>query len=394
MGIAFVFNMRLRRTASALAKIALIVCVTVAAGRAWQSEQVVHAVVKSSEADAENPKRLSGKYPKPQPTTPDVDVAWKQEPAPPPPLSARQTWHRPATIQRAKSVGVTTPAERGPRQRAFDADRTLRNAAFKQQLQRLATPQNTVVVMLTNTGQSGMLWNFGCRCEHRGIPWKNGTVVYALDSEIETTLRSRGVTTRRSPEVEIHDAAKTFSDAQFAKVVFWKNAVVHDVLSMGFNVLFQDVDVVWKQDPRQWFESADPTVDIFWTYDGGNSAQQPLYVNSGFFYVRNNERTRAFWEEAYLNGHRGNSQQGTLEKLLVHHYFNNGLQLHVLDDRFVNGHLLPLGKKNPNVPEDWIVAHASWAYNQATKVEKFKAFGEWDTDCVENQPRRAAMNQS
>ena len=57
--------------------------------------------------------------------------------------------------------------------------------------------------MLTNTGQSDLLWNFGCRCDPRGIPWKNGTVVYALDSEIETTLRSRGVTTWHPSDVEI-----------------------------------------------------------------------------------------------------------------------------------------------------------------------------------------------
>ena len=59
-----------------------------------------------------------------------------------------------------------------------------------------------------------------------------------------------GFATYRSDGVSIESAAKVFGDVTFKRVVFWKNAVVHDVLQMGFNVLFQDVDIVWKQDPR------------------------------------------------------------------------------------------------------------------------------------------------
>jgi len=279
-------------------------------------------------------------------------------------------------------VGIATPKDRGRKQHAFDADQARRHATLKPRVQRLSTPHNTVVVMLTNTGQRDLLWNFGCRCDHRGIPWKNGTVVYALDRETETALRSRGVTTWRPSNVEIHGTSKYFGDSNYQKTVFWQNAVVYDVLSMGFNVLYQDLDVVWNQDPRPWLESADPSVDIFWMYGGVNKYQQPLYVNGGFFYVRNNKRTRAFWEEAYLNGHRGNSQQKNLEKLLVHHYFNNGLQLHVLDDRFANGNLM--GLKKHRVPNNWLVAHASWTKNATYKIQKFKILGEWDKNCVAN----------
>ncbi|KAK3252595.1 hypothetical protein CYMTET_38128 [Cymbomonas tetramitiformis] len=265
----------------------------------------------------------------------------------------------------------------GQLQKKFDNEAPRRHAELRSVLQRLAR-NNAVVVMVTNWGQSPLLWNFGCRADFRGIPWKNFTFVYALDADIQDVLQERGVASWRPNKVNIRNVSKKFGDSQYAKTVFWQIAMVHDILSMGYDVLAQDVDLVWRKDPLKFFAEADPDTDMFWMNDPA-SLQQPLYINGGFVYVRNNARTRAFWTEAYNHGHSHNSQQSILRPLFVHHYFNNGLRLHVLDNRFANGPLL--GIKKHEVPSDWIVAHASWTHNMTDKVAKFRTLGEWDEHC-------------
>lgn len=105
-------------------------------------------------------------------------------------------------------------------------------------------------------------------------------------------------------------------------------------MQLGYNLLFQDVDLVWREDPRRYFfQPRAAAVDMCWQYDGGNRHQQPLYANSGFIFVRNTRRSRLFWREAFLLGHTQRSQQGITLPLLVHHYFNSGLRLHILGKR-------------------------------------------------------------
>ena len=41
----------------------------------------------------------------------------------------------------------------------------------------------------------------------------------------------------------------------------------------------------------------------------------------------NTRRSRLFWREAFLLGHTQRSQQGITLPLLVHHYFNSGLNV-------------------------------------------------------------------
>ena len=227
--------------------------------------------------------------------------------------------------------------------------------------------------MLTNTRQSDLLWGFGCRCDPRGIPWKNGTVVYALDREIEAILRSRGVTTWHPSKVEIPDAAYTFSDSQFAKVVFWKNAVRRLVDGIQRSLSRRRVETRSSR-------SSPPTrasTSFGRTREG---IQTNSRCTSGFFYVRNNERTRAFWEEGYMNGHKGNSQHPFREKRLVHHYFNNGLQLHVLGDRFASFTGSPKTPRSRRLDRCPRILDPKFHVQNPSR--KLQVLGEWDENCV------------
>ena len=219
--------------------------------------------------------------------------------------------------------------------------------------------------------------------------------VYALDAPLHETLEQHGVASYHPGGINLGEVVHKFSQGNFPNIVFWKSAVVHDVLSMGFDVLYQDIDIVWQSSPLPYFRArllARSEVDMFFSYDGGNPHQQPIYANAGFFFVRQSNRSRTFWQEAYACASSMNSQQAILRPLLLQHYFNNNLRLHILGPRFVGGHQLDLnGPSSTNpIPRDWIIAHASWTFNATQKVAKLTGIGEWDGACVARGLQKAS----
>ena len=175
-------------------------------------------------------------------------------------------------------------------------------------------------------------------------------------------------------------AVEEFGDDDFGRLMFPKTAVVQDLLSIGYDVLFQDVDVVWLKDPYDFLLSADRRMlDAQFMYDGPNSHYAPLHVNSGFFFLRNSPHCRDFWRLVHRNYdkvcHYG-SQQRVVNMILVHRYFQ-GLKLDVLPEAdFANGHLFTWDNVS-GLPQDPYVIHCSWTSNLAHKMKKYRLAGLW-----------------
>jgi Nucleotide-diphospho-sugar transferase len=69
---------------------------------------------------------------------------------------------------------------------------------------------------------------------------------------------------------------------------------------LGFDVLFQDTDLVWLKDP--WPVFSDPEVDAYLSDDGSRAERfAPLYANGGFFYLRSNQRVISFMHSIFLS---------------------------------------------------------------------------------------------
>jgi hypothetical protein len=68
-----------------------------------------------------------------------------------------------------------------------------------------------------------------------------------------------------------------------------KVIVVQVISMLGYDMLFQDVDIVWYSNPLDYFHSqtgASADYDIFFQDDGGHSVRYaPYSANSGFYYV-------------------------------------------------------------------------------------------------------------
>ena len=297
---------------------------------------------------------------------------------------ARKTRKKHGNANLGVSRGRPEPEKR---QQAFDAHREQRHAAIGPTIKKMAaTNKNTIIILLVNSGQMSLFLNFICSCEKRNLAWKEFVFVFALDAKAKVLLDHLGVASYHLDDTDIANAAKVFSDTTFSKVIFFKTAVTYDVLLLGVNVLFQDVDIVWKSSPVAYFQDpAREEIDMFFMKDGNSNTQQPLYANSGFHFNRYNERTLKLWEETYLNAHTAPVQQQVIQPLLIHHFFVNSLRVYILPNEFANGNLWQIPGGTGRIPKNWIVLHASWTSNLPHKVKKFIATNEWYDACIEDK---------
>lgn len=166
------------------------------------------------------------------------------------------------------------------------------------------------------------------------------------------------------------------------------------VSMLGYNFLFQDVDVVWFKNPLDYFLLGEAAteyrdIDIFFQDDGGHSVRYaPYSANSGFYYVRNSDLTRNFLTSILMSGDmvlRANSHQQALVAILSEHVSLYGLKVKVFarnTPNFPGGYQYHLksgeymkafysGKVHP------YIFHMSWTHNKENKLLFFKQMGEW-----------------
>jgi len=165
----------------------------------------------------------------------------------------------------------------------------------------VASKDNTVVVMVCNWGQSELLVNFVCSTRARGLPLDK-ILVFATDSETYQLGVALGIAA-----FDVQDAfgemptgaARRYGDKRFMGMMLSKVYCVHLISALGYDLLFQDVDVVWYRNPLSFFQNRDESgdFDFYFQDDGAHSNRYaPYSPNSGFYYVRQNDRTRYFFE--------------------------------------------------------------------------------------------------
>lgn len=242
---------------------------------------------------------------------------------------------------------------------------------------------NTVLAMTLNRGFSDLLLNWVESCDRHGIKVRSWTLIAALDEETAAQFEALGFAVyladpaygKQSP-----DPATAYGDKIFRDMMFPKTAVVQDLLNIGHDVLFQDVDLVWKKDPSDFLLRPERHIlDVQFMYDGPNIFYAPLHANSGFFFLRNNEQSRVFWQQVYDHFDKVyayGGQQRHVNTLLVARYFR-GLKLDILQEAdFANGHLFT-SKDVSKLPSDPYVIHCSWTRNLEHKMEKYHKANLW-----------------
>jgi len=161
---------------------------------------------------------------------------------------------------------------------------------------------------------------------------------------------------------------------------------------LGVDMLFQDVDIVWYKNPLDFFHNKDSPIyfyDMYYQDDGSHSTRYaPWAPNSGFYYVRQNERTKHFLTSLLMSGDlvlKTFSHQQAMTAVLAEHASLFGLRVKVLsrdEDDFPGGY--HFHRKNGEFLRDMFagtrkpyIFHMSWTKNKDNKLLFMRQMGEW-----------------
>ncbi|KAJ1419017.1 hypothetical protein B484DRAFT_453505 [Ochromonadaceae sp. CCMP2298] len=119
-------------------------------------------------------------------------------------------------------------------------------------------PGADVVVMVVNAGEMDLLANFCCSCRTHNVSTRN-MLVFAGSPEVVPLIESLGCMGLHHAEAFAsvsRNASYEYLDGTFIDMMWYKSFSVWLLLKMQYNVLFQDVDLVWFRDPVQYFRTA------------------------------------------------------------------------------------------------------------------------------------------
>lgn len=242
------------------------------------------------------------------------------------------------------------------------------------------------IVMVANEGVMDLLLNYLCSAEAAQIDLST-VVVFVGDQRYISLVENMGVKGIYSPALGSmpSHAARGYLDETFSRMMWFKATSVYLALHSGFDVMFQDVDLVWLQDPFPHFEAQDG--DILFMDDGARTPRYtPFFVNSGFYFVKNNERTLYMFETMMKCAASEIGQTHSHQSVLIrhiaeaHHLF--GLKIFVLDTKlFPSGQTYHENKKQVRRIQERTfrpyVFHMCWTSNRVDKVVYFKDMKLW-----------------
>ena len=188
------------------------------------------------------------------------------------------------------------------------------------------------------------------------------------------------------PQVE----SARYGDHTFALLMIAKVICVQLVNELGYDLLFQDVDIVWHKDPFEFFHESNSigNFDAYFQDDGSRQERYaPFSANSGFYFIRSNPRTKILFRTMLYSGDliiACRSHQQILIALLEEYNSLLGLTVKVLsreEDDFPGGYHYNMRKDFMRKMIDGKITpyifHMSWTLNKVNKVEYLHQMGMW-----------------
>jgi hypothetical protein len=131
--------------------------------------------------------------------------------------------------------------------------------------------RRSLIIMVLNEGVVDLFLNFLCSCRSSGILSQiiDSLVVITGQEHLVTLIGSMGVKAffHSSLGPIPKKAADFYGDRTFGMLMWFKITSVYLALKAGFNVLFQDVDLVWMENPLPILERMNSN-DIIFMDDG------------------------------------------------------------------------------------------------------------------------------
>ncbi|KAL3793475.1 LOW QUALITY PROTEIN: hypothetical protein ACHAW5_001650 [Stephanodiscus triporus] len=144
----------------------------------------------------------------------------------------------------------------------------------------------TVIILTCNLGQSELLLNFACSARARGFDLKNVVVFLRIDERVGGGYGTCDIYEEKLMASIPKEQAAQYGDTVFSSVMFAKVLCVQLVNELGYDLLFQDVDVVWYKSPLDFFhDKALPVFDMYFQDDGSRSLRRGIYSDNSFTHL-------------------------------------------------------------------------------------------------------------
>lgn len=177
------------------------------------------------------------------------------------------------------------------------------------------------------------------------------------------------------------NAPLRFGQGGHRAIVALKMIFSFDIISLGYNVIHQDTDVVWFKNILNFNFLKNNVLDIVMTSDGRVDTLGP--GNGGLIIINSNCKTKIFLQT--IIEYIGliilvKNEQMIWNQFLMAYDFRQIMFEMLNPTKFVNGDQwsIELQESSGNrLSNDIWFAHASWTHTHMTKITKFKIIGAW-----------------
>ncbi|KMS99898.1 hypothetical protein BVRB_1g017460 [Beta vulgaris subsp. vulgaris] len=136
---------------------------------------------------------------------------------------------------------------------------------------------------------------------------------------------------------------KVFMSHDFINMMWSRTLFLRDVLKKGYNFIFTDTDVIWLRNPFKILTTNKTRhFDIQFSIDvyNGNSSSTKNPINTGFYFVKSNNKTISLFEKWYelKDNSTGLKEQDVLQHMTWEGVLTElGIRARFLDTRFFSG---------------------------------------------------------
>jgi hypothetical protein len=171
-------------------------------------------------------------------------------------------------------------------------------------------------------------------------------------------------------------AEKLFMSEDYLKMMWRRLGFLGEILKRGYNIVFSDTDIMWLRNPLgRLAEDAD--IQITCDKYNGNPLDVKNEANTGFMYVRSNERTISFYRYWYLSRRffPGQKEQDVLNILKFRRQFaGRGLKFRFLETKYFGGFC----ERGQDL-DDVYTMHANCCKGLKAKlIDLRNALGDWE----------------
>lgn len=246
-----------------------------------------------------------------------------------------------------------------------------------------------IIVLTINRGYLFLFYNWVCSLDYNEIKnIKQRTMIVPTDEETIPLIKQAGFNMIFYPHwlgslTKKVDSkmAQAFGAGAHRWVVSLQIALISDLVELGFDVITQDSDIIYIQDPLPYVTQPKfKHIDIQMLDDQRMDRAGP--GNSGFFIVRSNCKTQVFMQTMIklIGVTLATRSDQLLWNTLINEKMFRMINFETFSrEYFASGNMINLLRKTrkEDLPPNALLVHACWTADQFDKIEKFHNIGHY-----------------